>query len=67
MNNENDCSFEGDLWALGINKDNLGCIIYQLYHNSVPFSGSNNILIMKNILDNKMNPIEKVLFLLRRM
>jgi len=52
MIQEGNCGYEADLWA-------LGCIVYQLFHNHLPFSGSNNHTIMSNVFQHKMNPIDK--------
>ena len=38
----------------------IGCIIYQLFHNSFPFSGLTNYELVQNIIQNKMKPIDKV-------
>jgi len=52
MINDGACEYEADLWA-------FGCIIYQLFHNYLPFTGNSNHVIMSNIINNKMNPIDK--------
>ena len=61
MISDNTCGYEADLWALGNNLIIIGCVIYQLFHNSLPFTGFNNNFVINNITQNKIDKIDKVL------